>query len=91
MSFDTGNVTFYKRNMDVLRSFLDLLSNVDIAYFARCEHCDKCIILTRSDKKFCPGCAAKKYQKDKWEKDPEGMKQIEKERYQTRRRRSDRK
>jgi hypothetical protein len=91
MSFDTGNVTFYKRNMDVLRNFLDLLSNVDIAYFARCEHCDKCIILTRSDKKFCPGCAAKKYQKDKWEKDPEGMKQIEKERYQTRRRRSDRK
>ncbi len=88
VSFDSGNVTFYKRSIDVLKNFLDLLSNVGIAYFAKCEHCDKCIILTRNDKKFCPGCAAKKYQKDKWERDPEEMKQREKERYQTRRRRS---
>lgn len=88
VSFDSGNVTFYKRSMNVLKNFLDLLSSVDTAYFTKCEHCSKCIILIRSDKKFCPGCAAKKYQKDKWERDPEGMKQREKERYQTRRKRS---
>ena len=88
VSFDPGRITFFKRSLNILKNFMDLLEDTPISYFAKCEHCGKCIVLTRTDKKFCPGCAAKKYQKDKWEKDTEGMKQREKERYQTRRRRS---
>jgi len=81
VSFDSGHVAFYKRNLDLLNNFLDLLGNVPIYYFARCSHCGKCIILIRSDKRFCHGCAAKKYQKDKWASDPEGMKEKERLRY----------
>lgn len=84
-SFDPGHVTFYKRNLDVLNNFLDLLGGIPISYFARCGHCEKCIILTRSDKRHCPGCAAKKFQADKWDGNPEGMKQRERERYRNRR------
>ncbi len=85
ISFDPGNVFFFKRNLDVLNNFLDLLGGIPIFYFARCGHCGKCIILIRSDKKYCTGCAAKKYQKDKWDNNPEDMKQREKERYRNRR------
>ena len=85
VSFDPGRITFFKRSLNILKNFMDLLEDAPILYFAKCEYCGKCIVLTRSDKKFCHGCAAKKYQKDKWERDPEGMKQREKERYQTRR------
>lgn len=88
VSFDSGRINFFKRSLNILKNFMDLLEEIPISYFAKCEHCGRCLILTRTDKKFCPGCAAKKHQKDKWEKDPEGMKQREKERYQTRRKRN---
>ena len=88
VSFDPGRITFFKRSLNILKNFMDLLEDTPISYFTKCEYCGKCLILTRSDKKFCPGCAAKKYQKDKWENDPEGMKQREKERYQSRRKRN---
>ena len=81
VSFDPGHVTFYKRSMNVVKNFMDLLSGVDIEHFGQCEHCGKCIVLKRSDKRFCPGCAAKKYQKEKWENDPEGMRAKERLRY----------
>ena len=81
VSFDPGHVTFYKRNLDALNNFLDLLRNIPVFYFARCGHCGKCIILSRSDKRHCKGCAAKRHQKEKWEENPEGMKEREKERY----------
>jgi hypothetical protein len=81
VSFDSGRVTFYQRDLDVINNFLDLLQGVPVEYFAKCNHCGKCIILTRSNKQFCPGCAAKKNQKDKWASDPEGMKAKEKLRY----------
>jgi len=85
VSFDPGHVTFYKRNLDVLNNFLDLLGGIPIFYFARCGHCGKCIILTRSDKRHCPGCAAKQYQKKKWDNDPKGMRKREQKRYHSRR------
>jgi hypothetical protein len=66
---------------------MDLLSGVGIDHFGRCEYCNKCIVLRRSDKRFCPGCAAKKYQRDKWEADPEGMRAKERIRYQEKRKR----
>jgi hypothetical protein len=81
VSFDPGHVAFFKRKFDVLNNFLDLMQGVPINYFSRCIHCGKCIILSRSDKRFCPGCAAKKSQKDKWASDPETMKAKEKLRY----------
>jgi hypothetical protein len=85
VSFESGRVTFYKRNLDVIQNFIDLLSGVDIRHFGRCEYCGKCIFLKRSDKRFCPGCSAKKIQKDKWANDPVGMKEKERVRYRERR------
>jgi len=89
VSFEPGHVTFYKRNLNVINNLIDLLSGVDIEHFGRCEYCGKCIVLKRSDKRFCPGCAAKKIQKDKWRDNPEGMKLKEKNRYRTKRKQSD--
>ena len=45
VSFDPGHVTFYRRSMPVLITFLDLLHGIDINYFAKCEYCDKCIFV----------------------------------------------
>jgi rRNA maturation endonuclease Nob1 len=81
-------VTFYKRNLDVVKNLIDLFSGVDIEHFARCEHCGKCIFVSRANKRFCPGCGAKKYQKDKWQQDPEGMKEKERARYREKRKKS---
>jgi hypothetical protein len=81
VSFEPGHVTFYKRDLDVITNLIDLLSGVDIKHFGRCEYCSKCIVLKRSDKRFCSGCAAKKIQKDKWASDPEGMRAKERLRY----------
>ncbi|MBW2490289.1 MAG: hypothetical protein JRE65_03980 [Deltaproteobacteria bacterium] len=88
VSFEPGRVSFYKRSMNVVKNFMDLLSGVDIDYFARCEHCGKCIVVSRAGKRFCPGCAAKKYQKEKWQQDPEGMRKKERLRYQEKRKMS---
>jgi len=81
VSFDPGTVTFYRSKLNVVTNLIDLLSGVDIKHFGRCEYCGKCIVLKRSDKRYCPGCAAKKHQKDKWTRDPEGMKGKERLRY----------
>ena len=88
VSFEPGHVTFYKRNFDVINNLIDLLSGVDIKHFARCEYCGKCIVLKRSDKRYCPICAAKKHQKDKWTSDPAGMREKEKLRYRHKRKKS---
>jgi rRNA maturation endonuclease Nob1 len=88
VSFEPGHVTFYKRSLNVIKNIMDLLSVVDIEYFARCEHCGKCIIVSRANKRFCPGCGAKKFQKDKWQQDPEGMREKERVRYREKRKKS---
>ena len=66
---------------------MDILEDEAVTVFAKCDHCGKCIVLTRSDKRFCKGCAAKNFQKKKWETDPEGSRQKERERYRTKRKR----
>jgi hypothetical protein len=73
VSFEPGQVTFYKRNLNVINNFIDLFSEVNIEYFKKCEHCGRCIFASRSNKRFHPGCAAKKYQKDRWKQDPEDL------------------
>jgi hypothetical protein len=85
VSFDSGHVTFYKRSINILLNFIDLLDGIDISHFSRCVHCGKCIFIIRSGKRYCPGCAAKKYQKEKWESDPEAMRANERVRYRKRR------
>jgi len=74
--------------LNVITNLIDLLSGVDIEHFGRCEYCGKCIVLKRSDKIFCPGCVAKKYQKEKWANDPEGMRAKERLRYREMRKKS---
>jgi hypothetical protein len=88
VSFEPGHVTFYRRSLNVIKNLMDLLSGVDIEYFVKCEHCGKCIIVSRANKRFCPGCGAKKFQKDKWQQDPEGMREKERVRYQEKRKKS---
>jgi len=88
VSFEPGHVTFYKRKLDVINNLVDLLSGVDIEHFGQCDYCKKCIVLKRSDKRFCPGCAAKKYQKEKWASNPEGMKEKERMRYRQKRKKN---
>jgi hypothetical protein len=85
VSFDIGNICFYKRKINIITNFLDLFKELPISLFSQCNHCEKFIVMTRSDKQYCPGCAAKKYQKDKWKNDPEGMRRKEKIRYHTER------
>ena len=84
VSFQQGFIDFHKR-INIVKNFADLLQGIPIEYFAKCGHCDKCIILTRSDKRFCPGCAAKKHQADKWNAGRKAMQQKERERYRQRR------
>jgi hypothetical protein len=55
---------------------------------SQCNYCGNIIVLSRSDKQYCKGCAAKKYQKDKWENEAEAMRQKEKKRYSSKRKRS---
>ena len=85
VSFDSGHVTFYKRSINILLNFIKLLDVIDNSHFSLCDHCGKCIFIIRSGKRHCPGCAAKKYQKEKWESDPEAMRANERVRYKKRR------
>jgi rubrerythrin len=89
VSFDLDNINFYKRKINIISNFLDLFNDLPLSLFSQCNHCGKIIVMTRSDKQYCPGCAAKRYQKEIWEKDPEGMKQKERLRYRTKRKRID--
>jgi ACT domain-containing protein len=89
VSFDSGHISFYKRKIDIINNFLNILNEIPISILSQCNHCNKFIVMTRSDKQYCPGCAAKKYQKDQWKDDPEGMKRKEKMRYHTKRKLSD--
>lgn len=85
VSFDSGHITFYKRSINILLNFIKLLDVIDNSHFSRCDHCGRCIFVMRSGKRYCPGCAAKKYQKEKWESDPEAMREKERVRYRRRR------
>lgn len=84
MSFESGSISIAKRNYNVVYDLIEILSNAPISLFHKCEYCGKCIILLRNDKKYCPGCAAKAYQKEKWGKYPDKCKEYEKMRYQNR-------
>ena len=88
ISFESGRVTFHKRNLDLVTNLIDMLSGVAIKHFGRCEYCGKCIVLKRSDKRFCSGCAAKKYQKAKWQQNSEVMREKERMRYREKRKKS---
>lgn len=84
MCFDAGRIDIYNRDYKIKNNFLDFLKKVPISIFGRCRHCGKCIVITRKDKEHCPGCAASRWQKDKWEEDPVASREKEKKRYQGR-------
>jgi len=85
LSFDTGKVSFLRKDLNIVNGFLDTLRNAPIDLFSRCKHCRKVIIVTREGKSYCKGCAAKARQKELWEKDPEGCREREKKRYNQKR------
>ncbi len=86
LTFDTGKVSFLRKDLNIVNGFLDTLRNAPIDLFSRCKHCKKVIIVTREGKSYCKGCAAKARQKEMWEKDPEGCREREKKRYREKRR-----
>jgi len=85
LSFDTGVVTMFRTEMNVINGFLDTLRNAPIDLFSRCRHCRKVIVITREGKAYCRGCASKAKQKELWEKDPEGCRERERKRYEQKR------
>ena len=68
MSFEGEYISFYRGQMNVAASMIDLLDNAPLKLFEKCQYCKKCIIMTRSDKRYCPVCAAKDYQAKKRKK-----------------------
>jgi hypothetical protein len=40
-SLDPGHATFYKRTIDIVNNFLDLLSGLPVSFFRACDHCGK--------------------------------------------------
>lgn len=88
VSFDPGHVTFYKRNINIVNNLLGIFNEIPISLLSQCNYCGNFIVLTRSDKQYCTGCASRKYQNTLWKNDPDGMRQKERIRYRTKRRRS---
>lgn len=88
LSFDTGKVSFLRRDLNIVNGFLDALRDAPIDLFSRCRHCEKVIVITREGKSYCRGCASKAKQKELWEEDPEGCREREKIRYEQKRKRN---
>ncbi len=87
LSFESGRITVYRRDLQLLSNFIELLKDLPTSIFARCKYelCGKCVVVTREGKEFCPGCAAKAKQREYWLKDPKGRRERERRRYRERR------
>ena len=81
VTFGARKINVYKRHLSLVFSFIDLLSDIPPDIFEKCRHCGKCIVITRKGRKYCKGCAAKKYQKEHWNNQPDVMKAKENKRY----------
>ncbi len=59
LSFESGRITVYRRDLQLLSNFIELLKDFPISLFVRCKYelCGRCIVVTREGKEFCPGCA----------------------------------
>lgn len=62
LSFEGEYITIYKRQINLVFTMVDFLDGAPLHLFENCLYCNKFIIMTRSDKKHCPICAAKKFQ-----------------------------
>ena len=85
LSFDAGLITVFRKDLNPVNSFIDIMKNVPIDLFSKCGYCKKVIIVTRAGKKYCPGCGAKAKQQERWNDDPEAAKAKERRRYKERR------
>lgn len=84
LSFDTGKVEIIRGDINVFHSFLDIIKDIPIDFFAECAHCSKYIVITREGKRYCHGCAAKAKQQEIWKQNPAGARKKERNRYQRR-------
>jgi hypothetical protein len=90
LCFDAGKIDITNRDYSIKNNFLALLKGVPISLFGKCMHCGKVIVITRINKKHCPGCAAKAIQEEKWKKNPVESREKEKRRYHEKRKRPSR-
>jgi len=86
LTFDTGRVNIFRKELNAISSFIDLVQGVPVDLFARCGHCKKVIIVSRTGKRYHTGCAAKAIQKEFWRKNKAVAREKEKIRYAERRR-----
>lgn len=86
LTFDTGRINIFRKELNAISSFLDLVQDAPVDLFARCGHCKKVIIISRTGKRYHTGCAAKAIQKEFWRKNKAAAREKEKLRYAERRR-----
>jgi len=84
LSFDNGKVNVFRRELNAVNSFIDIINGAPIDLFARCGHCKKVIFISRKGKKYHSGCAAKAIQKEFWKKNKKMAREKERLRYQRR-------
>ncbi|MFA5181439.1 MAG: hypothetical protein WC405_08990 [Syntrophales bacterium] len=85
VSFEGNRISIHKRSLDIVHNLFDILNNIPVDLFSRCKFCRKSIITTRVGKEYCPGCAAKEKQQERWKEDPEAAREKERRRYEERR------
>ena len=78
LSFDSEKVSIVRGDINVFHSFLDIIKDIPIDFFAQCEHCNKYIVITREGKRYCSGCAAKAKQQQIWKQDRDACRKKEK-------------
>jgi hypothetical protein len=86
--FKNGRIKFSDWH-DPIRALIDIMDALPVAIFLKCRECGGCFVETRKGKEYCTHlCAATAVQKRRWQEDPEGSKQKERDRYQSRRKSS---
>jgi|GEM_PF-1280480 len=85
LCFDAGRIDVHNRDYRIKVNFLEMLKGLPISLFSNCKHCGNCIVITKKKKEYCPGCAAKAYQKEKWLMDPDRLRAKERLRYDKKR------
>ena len=81
LTFDKGRVNIFRKELNAISSFIDLVQDAPVDLFARCGHCRKVIIISRKGKRYHTGCAAKAIQKEFWRKNKKTAREKEKLRY----------
>ncbi len=84
LSFASDKFAISMEEIRVIDRFLLHLKDAPTDIFRACAFCGKIIIITRKGKRYHSGCAPKAKQKERWERDPEGCREKERNRYHQR-------